>query len=73
MTQIERNIPFPEGRGKTKYPWRELGVGDSFVYDGSVINAQQSAVHYTRVTGRTFKARTVNEDDLVIVRVWRLK
>lgn len=69
MTQIERNIPFPEGRGKVKYPWRELNVGESFVYDGSVINAQASAVYYSRATDKTFKARTVNDT----VRVWRLK
>lgn len=67
MTQISNDIPFPEDGIKSKYPWRELKVGESFVYDGSAINAQQAALYHSRTKGKTFKASTVHNE----VRVWR--
>lgn len=71
--KIDKNIPFPkgiEGRGKkSKYPWKELNVGESFVYGGDVINAQAAATYYNNKTGNIFRARAHNGG----VRVWRTK
>lgn len=30
MFEIESNVPFPANARKTKYPWAEMKVGDSF-------------------------------------------
>lgn len=71
MVQIEKNIPFPDpspGR-RSKYPWRELKVGDSFAYDGPAVNAQSAATYYTNKTNKTFRARKHNGS----TRVWRVK
>lgn len=71
MVQIEKNIPFPPptaGR-RSEYPWYELKVGDSFAYNGSVVNAQAAATYYTGKTNKTFRARAHNGG----TRVWRVK
>lgn len=70
--KIEKNIPFPpdirRGR-KSPYPWLEMKVGDSFAFDGSLINAQAATTYHGSRTGRTFRARAYNGH----VRIWRMK
>ena len=67
MIKIDSHIPFPDDGKSSKYPWRELQVGQSFVYDGNVINAQQAALYHSRRKSKTFKASTLRNE----VRVWR--
>lgn len=69
MIKIDKDIPFPVRREGSGYPWHELQVGESFEHDGGYDNARQSAFYHSRTTGKTFKARTLNNK----VRVWRIK
>lgn len=69
MIKIDKNIPFPVHREGHGYPWHEINVGDSFIYDGTILAAQQAALYYSRKTDKTFKARTLNKR----VRVWRIE
>ena len=32
--KIEKNIPIPPGQRSSRYPWKEMEVGDSFRIDG---------------------------------------
>lgn len=66
---IDKDVPFPKfGGGKSKYPWHELGVGESFVHAGNLRAAQQATLYWSRQTGKTFKAIAVDDT----VRVWRI-
>lgn len=69
--KIDKKIPFPPRKygAKSIYPWKEMGVGDSFVYDGPVANAHSAATYYNRITGNEFSARAHNGH----TRVWRIK
>lgn len=69
--KIDKNIPFPErelGRKRSPYPWREISKGESFVFNGTVTNAQAAATYYSKATDKTFRARVYNGH----VRVWRI-
>ena len=63
-------IPLPCKRGKAKYPWRELEVGDSFFVAGakSVIIASSANGFAARHPGLNFVCRQVEGG----VRVWRI-
>lgn len=69
--KIDKKIPFPGRRYgvKTKYPWKELNIGDSFAFDGSVENAHASSTYYNNRTGKVFRARAYNGG----ARIWRIK
>ena len=82
--QIDKNIPVPaetELRGNTKYPWLEMGIGDSFFQspDGS---EDQKACRTRMVGARTNRRREHGEDYVIAcvtengidgVRVWKTK
>jgi len=71
---IERGIPVQDGRSgankrRTKYPWRDLEVGDSFLATGVTQNAMATTGRYhAQKTGWTFRCATVSGG----VRVWRI-
>lgn len=70
--KIDKGIPFPEpepGRKRSPYPWRSLAKGESFVFSGSVTNAQAASTYYSKATDKTFRARAYNGH----VRVWRIE
>lgn len=69
MIKIDKNIPFPAHRKGKGYPWHQIDVGDSFVYDGSILAAQQAALYYTRTTDKKFRATTLEKR----ARVWRVE
>lgn len=66
---IEKGIPLFESRGAwTKYPWREMSVGDSFLTRNVSINTVSACASAAkRATGYNFVCRTVEGG----VRVWR--
>lgn len=69
MVKIEKGIPIPEGRGRaTKWPWRDLAVGDSFLMRGKTIRSA-GAGEAARRCGIRLLARTVEGG----VRVWRVE
>ncbi len=72
---IEKGVPFVCGRARanaarTKYPWAEMEVGDSFLAPSDkTLNAMSTACSYhSRKSGRTFRASTTPEG----IRVHRL-
>ena len=60
MVEIKRGLPIPtvHGRGigrPTKYPWRELAVGDAFpVHIHSLSSVRAAALAYGKKHGLTF-------------------
>ena len=68
--KIDKDVPFPVlKRYRTRYPWHDLQVGDSFVYDGSLINAKAAAAYHSNDVTR-FAAR-ISDKSKSIVRIWR--
>ena len=68
MAKIEKGISIPEPQfRKTKYPWRELAVGDCFVYDGPMNAAQTNCRYSEQKLGKKLEARIYKGQ----VRVWR--
>jgi hypothetical protein len=68
-TQIDANIPIPTGR-RTRYPWAEMAVGDSFLTkDASRNSLQAQATRYGKQLDRRFTVRAVDDG----FRVWRTK
>lgn len=71
---IDRDIPMPSKTPGTpsKYPWRMMKVGDSFVYGEvnqkkAASNARGNGLRH----GMTFATRVVEENGKKVVRVWR--
>jgi len=80
--KIEKGIPLAaETRGrKRKYPWPEMEVGDSIFVAGQSSHdkggkrsAYTSAQHYARRRDLKFAVRTVTEDGVDGVRIWRVE
>lgn len=73
MIQIDKDIPLPSSRGRgnrhSKYPWRELEVGDSFLHEcleQRLVGAQAASV--ARRLGHKYATRKTPEG----IRVWRI-
>lgn len=72
MTKIDKGILMPPEGGKTfKYPWREMEIGDSFLFDKKVSVKGASVQAFTRGAKykRKYAVRTVGKR----VRCWRIK
>jgi len=71
--QIEKNVPLPAPNtlGATKYPWRDMEIGDSFVADKPVVNISAQAVESARRIGGgvKFSCRSI---DATHTRIWRI-
>lgn len=65
--EIEKDIPIPEvsGKGRSKYPFPEMEVGDSIFSDN--VSIRQAAYAYARRKGKKFVVRQVDGG----YRVWR--
>lgn len=75
--QIDKGIPLAPsqpGKGggrKTIYPWRQMEVGDSFfVPDRTIRSFSGSAAQHRP---RRFSMRTVVENGVSGIRIWRVK
>jgi hypothetical protein len=75
--KIDKGLPIPDRTKETasKYPWRAMEVGDSFLVaqePGEAIHMARDRANkitqYAKRTGRTFCTRKVEGG----VRVWRL-
>ena len=75
--KIEKNVPMPTSRRLSRYPLRDLKVGDCFVVPISEVKMIRSAINRThRVTKKVlhFITRTVNGRGRAgkQIRVWRV-
>lgn len=72
MTEItiEKGIPIPPKSRRSKYPWEQMEIGDSFQVEG------QKSVGFPKAfleKGWEFERRTYQENGTDFVRVWRTK
>jgi hypothetical protein len=72
--KIEKNVAVPASvrtGGKSKYPWNEMDVGDSFFVPGAKVETfyTLTATQNKKDAGRRFIARKVDDG----VRVWRIE
>ena len=71
MYKIERNVPLPLITRESKYDFRNMGVGDSFLFPSSIAHSvRAAATHFSRRNGGVFKF-TVRKVDGGNYRCWR--
>ena len=68
MIAIEKGVPIPVGR-RSKYPWRDMEVGDSFFVRGKT-SATLNGARVNAQNGTRFKFKLKNVEGGV--RVWRV-
>jgi len=78
MITIDKDKPIPKlsGRGAPrKYPFDELAVGESFFVPGKKSTDLGGSIGGARhrLPGRKFRTRTVTENGVDGVRVWRVQ
>lgn len=68
MYKIEKNIPYPVRGLKTKYPFAQMEIGDSFVATAHRNSVAVAAIRYGKKTGARFTVSTHGG----VVRCWRV-
>jgi hypothetical protein len=72
--KIDKGVPLPPTKhGTKKYPFGEMEVGDSVFFAGNTSDKISSAYAYYQRNGKRFANRTVIENGLSGVRVWRVE
>ena len=67
--KIEKNVPMPTGMKLTKYPWKEMEVGDSFVVaDDKVVRIRSATQAHNNTHEEKFVVRKGHDG---IYRCWR--
>lgn len=70
--KIETGVPTPpRAQKRRKYPLGDMSVGDSFFVPGG--DSQTIGASWRRFKPKLFTARTVTENGIKGVRVWRLE
>ena len=76
MIRIEKGLPIPEDVRLGGYPFKDMKVGDSFALPRAKKSALYAAVHHFKKKSGSkakFTIRSVIEDGIDMVRVWRLE
>ena len=68
--EINKGLPTPRGR-RSKYPFREMDIGDSFFAPGSSVIGIHGCARRHRPM--RFTCRTVVENGVGGIRVWRIE
>lgn len=75
MITIDKNVPMPESRGSSRYPYADMEVGDSFFIAtrgvdelGTARRLRGSSFTYGKKVGKKFSVRKMGEG----FRVWRV-
>lgn len=70
LPKIDKNIPPPARNRREKYPFKDMGVGDSFfcqrARSASILNCARKYRPWT------FTTRTVVENGVRGIRTWRI-
>lgn len=70
MIEIEKNIPLPAQKKRNVYPYKEMGVGESFlVGEGKMQIVCNANYRASKAMGMKFIARKEGNG----VRVWRIE
>ena len=67
--EITKGVPTPRGR-KSKYPFRDMEVGDSFFAPGSSVIGIHGCARRHRPM--KFTCRSIVENGVAGIRVWRI-
>jgi hypothetical protein len=68
--KIDKNIPIPTEKRRSKYPWIEMEVGDSFLVARELKASIRSLVSVKNTAGKEkFTYRTTQDG----IRVWRIE
>lgn len=71
--QVSKRLPIPEITHKSKYPWAEMSVGDSFFVPGKHTTQMGGVAHQAGISlGVKFTIRRVTEMQVSGVRIWRV-
>lgn len=71
--KIDNNIPIPLVRGKSKYPFAKLEIGESFFVPEKSTNFLGAIrAKFARILSRKFIIRSVTENGVKGIRVWRV-
>ena len=84
IVTVEKNIPIPEESeswGNTKYPWLEMGIGDSFFQsphgseDPKACRRRMVGARANRrkIHGENYVVSYVTENGIDGVRMWKTK
>ncbi len=76
--QIDKHIPVPPDATKRKYPFRDMQPGDSAFFPGENLRHKQhraymSARNYVKSKGWKIAVRSVVEDGVKGIRIWRVE
>lgn len=70
VIEITKGVPTPRGR-RSKYPFRDMEIGDSFFAPGSSVIGIHGCARRHRPM--RFTCRSVVEDGVAGIRVWRIE
>lgn len=71
--KIDKNVPVPSGkRGPAAYPWDDMQPGDSFFVPGKTPKTLGGAVVTPKNRGMKIRTRSVTENGVAGVRIWRV-
>ncbi len=71
--KIDKGIELPPERVKNSYPWKELSIGDSFFVPNMRSGARQGLQSISARHGIRIAVRSVVENGVKGVRVWRIE
>lgn len=68
--QIDKNVPLPDTKQSSTYPFADMEVGDSFFVEGATPNKLQNAAsHWRKKRNMKFAARREANG----TRIWRIE
>ena len=74
ITKIDKNIPLPSLHKYTeKYPWADMKPGDSFFIEMGTPANIGACMSARKKYGERYVSRTVTENGVKGVRVWRIE
>ena len=68
MIKIDKNVPMPSAG---KYPFGDMDVGDSFFVAGKTAAQMGGTMHFRKP--KKFTTRTVTENGVKGIRIWRVE
>lgn len=68
--KIDKHIPYPDRKARSRFPFDEMAVGDSFLSD---ISDRSIMYYHMRLhSPKRFISRTVKDEDTFRLRIWRV-
>lgn len=67
LVKIEKNVPMPTDT-RSRYPWDEMEIGDSFIYPRKDVH-QYASVMSKRRSPKKYVGRTIDG----VNRIWRVE